>query len=101
MPRIARIVAVGFPHHITQRGNYKQEIFEDEFDRREYLEYIAAESRKYNVEILAYCLMTNHVHFILVPQEESSLGQVFKYTNMKYSSYFNRKKGEPGHLFQG
>ncbi|MBU1043379.1 MAG: transposase [Candidatus Omnitrophica bacterium] len=101
MPRIARIVAVGLPHHITQRGNYKQEIFCDESDRREYLNYIAEEIQKYKVKVLAYCLMKNHVHFIAVPEEETSIGNVFKYANMRYSLYFNRKRGVGGHLFQG
>jgi len=101
MPRVARIVAVDYPHHITQRGNYKQNIFSDKSDREKYLTFIKNESKQYGVTILAYCLMTNHVHFIGVPEKENSLGDTFKYAHMKYSQYYNKKKKLTGHLFQG
>ena len=100
MPRIARIVAVGYPHHITQRGNYQQKIFLDEADLRKYLSLIIPESKRYKLKILAYCLMPNHVHFIGIPEKEDSLGKVFKYVNMKYSQYHNKKIHSRGHLFQ-
>ena len=101
MPRIARIVAVGHPHHVTQRGNYRQDIFDDDESRAKYLKFVQTESERYGLEILAYCLMSNHVHFIVVPETLGSMGNVFKYVNMKYSQYFNKKFGERGHLFQG
>jgi len=101
MPRIARIVAAGYPHHITQRGNYRQKIFADDADRRKYLSLLKEESKRYHLNILAYCLMSNHVHFMVIPQREDSMGKVFKYTNMKYSQYYNNKMKVSGHLFQG
>ena len=101
MPRIARVVAAGYPHHITQRGNYQQKIFSDDADRIKYLSLLKEESSRYHLLILAYCLMSNHVHFMAVPQSEDSLGKVFKYTNMKYSQYYNNKMKVSGHLFQG
>ena len=101
MPRIARIVAAGYPHHITQRGNYQQKIFADDTDRKKYLSLLKEESKRYHLIILAYCLMSNHVHFMAIPQNEDSLGKVFKYTNMKYSQYYNNKMRVSGHLFQG
>jgi len=101
MPRIARVVAIDLPHHITQRGNYRQQIFEDSRDYQKYLSFLQAESLKYKVDMLAYCLMPNHVHFIAIPRLSESLGNLFKYVNMKYSQYFNKKRGQRGHLFQG
>lgn len=101
MPRIARIVASGYPHHITQRGNYRQKIFSSDGDRGKYMTLIANESKRYRLKVLAYCLMPNHVHFIAVPENDDSLSNVFKYTNMKYSQYYNKKIGSCGHLFQG
>lgn len=101
MPRIARVVAIGYPHHITQRGNYFQNIFSDDTDREKYLSLIKAESKQYALKVLAYCLMSNHVHFITVPEREDSMGKVFKYANMKYSQYYNSKMKVRGHLFQG
>lgn len=101
MPRIARVVAAGYPHHITQRGNYQQKIFSDDTDRIKYLSLLKEESSRYHLDILAYCLMSNHVHFMAIPQREDSMGKVFKYTNMKYSQYYNNKMKVSGHLFQG
>jgi len=101
MPRIARIVAVGLPHHITQRGNYKQNVFLDDKDRKQYLAWIQEYSQKYDLSILAYCLMQNHVHFIAVPDRENSLAKTFNSTHMRYSQYFNKKTQATGHLWQG
>ena len=92
MPRIARVVAVDHPHHITQRGNYRQDVFEDDNDRIRYLSLLQTESKKYGLDILVYCLMTNHVHFMVVPRKEDAMANVFKYVNMKYSQYYNKKK---------
>ena len=85
MPRIARVVAVGIPHHITQRGNYRQDVFLDDSDRRKYLLWIQEYSQKYHLNILAYCLMRNHVHFIAIPQKEDSLARTFNTAHMRYS----------------
>ncbi len=101
MPRIGRVVAVGLPHHVTQRGNYKNDVFEDDIDRQTYLTYICESSRKFHFTILAYCLMSNHIHFIGIPHEENSLAKVFNTTHMRYSQYFNKKRGLRGHLWQG
>jgi len=101
MPRIPRVVAVGYPHHITQRGNYRQRIFSSDTDRKKYLSLLIEESKRYSLLILTYCLMPNHVHFIVIPEREDSMGKVFKYAHMKYSQYYNKKKHTQGHLFQG
>jgi len=101
MPRRARVVFEGVVHHITQRGNYRQNVFEDDSDKRKYVEFIREYSEKYGMKIYAYCLMSNHVHFIAAPVKEDSLAMTFKYSNMRYSSYFNRKNRRSGHLWQG
>lgn len=101
MPRIARIVGVGLPHHITQRGNYKQDIFLDDNDKEKYLFWVGEYSLKYNLSILSYCLMQNHVHFIAIPEEEDSLAKTFNTAHMRYSQYFNKKLKTTGHLWQG
>jgi len=78
MPRIARVVEAGYPHHITQRGNFRQKIFADDTDRRKYVSLLKEESKRYRLIILAYCLMPNHLRFIALPQREDSMGKVFK-----------------------
>ncbi len=101
MSRIARVVAVGLPHHIAQRGNYRQEVFLDVGDRMKYLGWIKEYSSKYGLSILAYCLMQNHVHFIAIPSETDSLAKTFNAAHMRYSQYFNRELRQHGHLWQG
>jgi Transposase and inactivated derivatives len=101
MPRTARIVVPDLPYHITQRGNYRQNVFEDDEDRLSYLSWINDYSKQYKLSIVAYCLMDNHVHFIVIPQEEYSLAKVFSISHMRYSQYFNKKKRASGHLWQG
>jgi len=94
MPRAARVVFEGVVHHITQRGNYRQNIFEDSADRKKYIEFVSEYSRKYQMKIYAFCLMSNHVHFIAAPLRRDSLAMTFKYANMRYSSYFNKRTGD-------
>ena len=101
MPRISRVVAVGYPHHITQRGNYRQSVFENESDYTQYLQWLNDYSRKYSLKIWAYCLMSNHVHFVVVPMKEDSLAKTFNTLHMRYSQYFNQKSKAKGHLWQG
>jgi putative transposase len=101
MPRIARAVVVGYPYYITQRGNYQQEVFKDETDYRHYLKLLDEYSKKYLLKIWAYCLMSNHVHHIAVPQEPFSLAKTFNTLHMRYSQYFNKKREVRGHLWQG
>lgn len=101
MPRIARLVAIGLPHHITQRGNYRQNVFQDDQDYYKYIRWIQEYSIKHELSVLAYCLMQNHVHFIAIPNREESLSKVFNTAHMRYSQYFNKKLRIKGHLWQG
>ena len=68
MPRHARAVAVGYPHHITQRGNNGAPVFFDDNDRLTYLEILRHYAMENHVDIWAYCLMTNHIHILAAPQ---------------------------------
>jgi len=101
MPRQARIVISNTAHHITQRGNYRQIIFDNANNYKKYCEWINEYAQENNVDVLAYCLMNNHVHFIVVPKEENSLAKLFNNAHMRYSQYLNRQRGLKGHLWQG
>jgi REP-associated tyrosine transposase len=101
MPRIARIVVPGHPYHVTQRGNYRQAIFRNDEDRSQYLSWVNEYSRKFHLSVWAYCLMDNHVHFIVQPREEKSLAKVFSVAHMRYAQYFNNERKASGHLWQG
>lgn len=74
MLRIARVIAVGFLHHIIQRGNNRQKIFFFQKNRRKYLDLFREYAREWDVAILAYCLMTNHIHFLVRPNKTESQG---------------------------
>lgn len=101
MPRIARAIAAGYPHHITQRGNYRQTIFESDTDYQQYLKWLREYCSKYALKLWAYCLMSNHVHFIGVPMYEDSLARTFNTLHMRYAQYVNKKRGANGHVWQG
>jgi putative transposase len=101
MPRISRIVAVDFPHHITQRGVRSMDIFLNDQDRSQYLQFINEEAARCGIDILAWCLMTNHVHFIAVPHTETSFSRGFGEAHKRYTRMKNFKDNVRGYLFQG
>lgn len=101
MPRLARTVFSGVPHHITQRGNRREDVFFSDADRVAYLEWLAGYSLKYGVGILAYCLMTNHIHVVAIPKGEDALAKVFRPLHTRYAQRINRAKKWKGHLWQG
>jgi putative transposase len=100
MPRLARIVLAGTPHHITQRGTNHQLVFRTRKDRRVYLDLLRQQSRLANVSILAYCLMPNHVHLIATPRDESGLAVLLRRLHGRYAQYFNASRTRTGHLWQ-
>lgn len=100
MARMARVVAAGVPHHITQRGNNRQDVFLLDEDRRFYLETLRERSRRFGVTLLGYCLMTNHVHLVAVPERLDSLARALGQAHSRYAQRFNRRYGRSGHLWQ-
>ena len=101
MPRISRVVLEGYPHHITQRGVRSMDIFFSDEDRHYYIEQLRKNCEDHKVKINGYCLMTNHVHLILTPSKESSLGLCLRETHKAYTRRINFAQGVKGHLFQG
>ena len=101
MVRLARVVAAGWPHHVTQRGNRREPVFFDEADRQRYVSFWIEESRELGLEVWAWCLMTNHVHLVVVPPAAETLGQAMRRLNSRYTAAVNRRTGLCGHLWQG
>ena len=99
MPRKARNVVPNTPMHITQRGNRKENIFRDEQDKEFYIRSFMKYRKKYKILLFAWCLMDNHVHFILQPSNKKGLSKLFLCLNTKYVRYFNKKYGLNGVLF--
>jgi putative transposase len=100
MPRKARIVIAGEAHHVVQRGNRRQNVFFKPEDRIYYLSLLEKYSKHHNVEVISYCLMTNHVHLILVPSQSDGLEKVMKPLHMLYAQHINRRFLWKGHLWQ-
>ncbi len=100
MSRVARVVVPGMLHHVIQRGNNCQDVFFVKDDRRVYLDLLEDKSRQYGLRILAYCLMTNDVHLVVVPATEESLAKALGRTHFAYTQYINRLHGRSGHLWQ-
>ncbi|MCD6217263.1 transposase [bacterium] len=99
MPRQARIVVRNVPHHVTQRGNRRQDVFFSTKGRKKYLGWLAQYSSRYRFEILAYCLMTNHIHIVGIPRNENSMGRTLQIVNMCHTQSVNRAHGWEGHLW--
>jgi putative transposase len=101
MARIARVVAPGYPHHITQRGNRRQTVFFSDEDYVIYKSLMAAFCARHGVEIWAYCLMPNHVHMIAVPKEKDSLRAAIGEAHRRYTRLINFRENWRGYLWQG
>ena len=100
MPRQARVVAPGCALHVTQRGNNRQDVFFTDDDRRAYLHFLREQAHKHGLAILAFCLMTNHVHLIVRPAAEDSLYRGIGRTHWKHALNINRLHNRTGHLWQ-
>ncbi len=101
MPRAARIVYPGVPHHITQRGNRRQSVFFSDDDKALYLRLLAKWAAKAGLTIWAYCLMDNHVHHVAVPERVSSQAEAIGQTHKAYTRIINEREGWRGFLWQG
>ena len=100
MPRIPRVVAVGYPHHVTQRGNNRAPVFFGDEDKDRYLQILAHYSDVCSMEIWAYCLMENHVHLLVVPRSDESLARGIGGTSLVYTQYINDKCRRSGRVWQ-
>jgi len=101
MTRIARVVAPGVGHHITQRGNRRQRTFFDDEDYATYLRLMAASCAEHRVAIRAWCLMPNHVHLVAVPATAERLAPAVGRAHWRYTRAINFREGWRGYLWQG
>jgi putative transposase len=101
MARLARVVVPGVAHHVTQRGNRRQETFFSEDDYRAYLALLVQWCGRRGVDIWAYCLMPNHVHLIVVPDSADGLRRALGEAHRRYTRRVNFREGWRGHLWQG
>ena len=101
MARLPRVVIAEVPHHVTQRGNARRFILQRDADRNVYLQLLREDIERCNVTLLGYCLMSNHVHLVLVPDKPDGLAKALKHAHGRYASYWNAAHRSCGHLWQG
>ena len=100
MPRTARVVVPGLPHHVTQRGARRQQVFFGHDDYALYRKILTRLTQRHALEIWAYCLMPNHIHLIAVPSSAESLARSIGTANQHYAQLVNKREGWSGHLWQ-
>lgn len=101
MPRKTRMYLPGVPAHVVQRGHNRNACFFSDDDCRFYLECLGQGLRRYGVQLHAYVLMTNHVHLLMTPEEESSISRLMQHIGRLYVLYVNRLYRRSGALFEG
>ena len=100
MSRPLRLHAPGLLHHVFARGNDKACIFENDDDYRAFLELLADALPRLRVRCVAYCLLWNHYHLVLVPAEHR-ISRLLQQLNSSYCQGFNRRHDRVGHVLQG
>ncbi len=100
MARMPRVVVPGYPHHVTQRGNRKQNTFFSEADYRFYRLLVGKFAARANTKVWAYCLMPNHVHLVMVPSTEDGLRSALAEAHRRYTLAINKRYEWRGHLWQ-
>jgi putative transposase len=101
MARIARVVIPGYPHHVTQRGVRSMDIFSSDECREQYLQFMKEQCCKHGLHVLSYCLMSNHAHFVAVPETVKSLALAIGEAHRLYTRMVNFRDNVRGYLFQG
>jgi putative transposase len=101
MARTARIVLPGLPHHVTQRGNRRADVFFTDEDRATYLRWLKEYAHEAGVAILGYCLMANHIHLVAVPKRADGLERLLRPLHTRHAQRINRREEWSGHLWQG
>tara|TARA_B110000902_G_C14099270_1_gene509996 strand:- start:519 stop:806 length:288 start_codon:yes stop_codon:yes gene_type:complete len=91
MPRRARIYLPELPYHIVQRGNNREACFIEPENYQFYLELWKEISKRYGVLVHSYCLMTNHIHFLVTPTTDTSISNTMKVVGSRYAQYINKK----------
>ena len=101
MARLPRIVVPGQPQHVIQRGNNRDITFVAEEDYQFYLEKLTEACQRFNCDLHAYVLMTNHVHLLMTPHTENGLSKVMQSLGRIYVQYFNYRYKRTGTLWEG
>ena len=100
MSRPLRLEFEGALYHVTSRGDRREPIFDDDEDRKTWLEVLASALDRFQASTYAYCLMGNHYHVVL-QTHRPNLSRLMRHLNGVYTQHYNRRHRKVGHLFQG
>jgi len=101
MARLARFVVPGLPHHVTQRGNGRQQTFFGEADYAAYRDLLAHHCAAHGVAVWSWVLMPNHVHLVLVPDHADALRAALSKVHRAYAGRVHAREKRTGHFWQG
>lgn len=101
MPRRLRLRLPHIPVHAIQRGNNHSDCFRRDRDNECYLEYLAVELKTHHVALHAYVLMTNHIHLLMTPTNDTGIERVMKSLSQRYARYVNQRYQRSGTLWEG
>jgi putative transposase len=101
MARLPRFILPGYPQHVIQRGNNRQQILFEEQDYWFLWEKIGAAAAKFQCQVHAYVLMPNHFHLLLTPMTEDGVGKLMQYVGRYYVQFFNNRYDRTGTLWEG
>ena len=101
MPRRARMYLPGLPYHVVQRGNNREPCFVEPENYQFYLELWKEWAQRYGIAVHAYCLMTNHIHFLVTPESEDSISRASRVIGSRYAYYFNKSYKRSGTVWEG
>jgi putative transposase len=100
MTRFLRIVVPGWVHHVTQRGNHRQTVFFSDQDRHTYLSLLQKYFSRYELGLIGFCLMDNHVHLLVIPHHQNSLADGVGQLHRDFARWQNIQCNRIGHLWQ-
>jgi len=100
MPRAARIIVPGYPHHVIQHGSGPEAVFLDVGDYLAYLKLLRRFCDQYRVEVLAWCLLPDHVHLLAIPGDADALAKAMGSASLVYTQHLNRKYRRSGRSWQ-
>jgi REP-associated tyrosine transposase len=99
--RLARVVAVDVAHHVAQRSNARQFILASDAERAVYLDLLRQAVQLHPISLIGYCLMSNHVHLVVIPRKAKALATALKRAHGRYAAYWNAAHASSGHVWQG
>jgi putative transposase len=100
MPRKSRKDILSNFLHIMVQGLKKEYIFNKDEEIKKYFKFLLESTKEFNVKIVAYCIMNNHVHLLVFAEDKTEVSKFMKNTNTKYGIYYNKSHNRCGYVFR-